>query len=132
MESLIGDGFAELFDSTHESMLRIALGETRDRQLALDACQNAYLKLLRARREGPAVAEPRAWLARVVRNEARALRRARQTPAGPLVSIDTAPLRAAWTPRPTSATSWQRRRVLLWQACRPACGRPRGSASTRA
>ena len=91
MESLIGEGFAELFDSTHESMLRIALGETRDRQLALDACQNAYLKLLRARRDGTAIAEPQAWLARVVRNEVRALGWARQTPVGPLISLDAAP-----------------------------------------
>jgi RNA polymerase sigma-70 factor, ECF subfamily len=51
-----------------EELLSYAVSITRDKDLALDAVQEAYLRYFIERRYGRCVENPRAWLYRVLRN----------------------------------------------------------------
>jgi len=87
--------FENLLASSSHGMARLAVSITCDEDLAQDACQEAYIELLRAMDAARPIHDYRAWLRRVVANKAIAALKARKNPAGGLVSLDAVPLLAA-------------------------------------
>lgn len=65
------DSIEALIERHEGPLLRFALSTARDREVAEDAVQEAFLALVRERRRGTVIDEPAAWLFRVVRNRVR-------------------------------------------------------------
>ncbi len=74
--------FAELYEQTKKTVYYVALSVVRDRALAEDVMQTAYLNVIRHAGSFRAGTNAAAWIARIARNEALNLKkkRARETP----------------------------------------------------
>ena len=65
------DALARLVERHHEMAFRVALGYTRDPDLAADVTQNAFVKAMRGLARFRGEARFRTWLMSIVANEAR-------------------------------------------------------------
>ncbi len=62
--------FTEIYAQTRKTVYYIALSVVRDRALAEDVMQATYLKVIRSASQYRSGSNPRAWIARIARNEA--------------------------------------------------------------
>ncbi len=62
--------FTEIYGQTKKTVYYIALSVVRDRALAEDVMQSAYLNVIKYASQYRAGSNPRAWIARIARNEA--------------------------------------------------------------
>lgn len=68
MDGKLSDEITALMAETEVPLLRYATGIVKEQETAQDIVQDAYIKYLRYRREQREVANPKAWLYRVVHN----------------------------------------------------------------
>src|SRR5579859_4354665 len=100
--------FVDLFTRYHLALIDYLYGMTRDRELAADLAQDAFMRAYAAAPELAGIAEPRAWLYRIATNVAlNASRRQRRFEWLPLSRIepeagagDSTESAAAWSVLP--------------------------------
>ncbi len=94
-----------------EGLFRFAMTVTRDRAMAEDAIQDAFLRYFVACREGQAIRNPVPWLYRVLRN--RLLDQKRRASPEPLTGAGGPVLESDWTGSPEAAFRRQEASVSL-------------------